>query len=348
MDVRVEFERAPDLYEPVEVTVSITPRRPINGPIEAWLSLTSKAVFINGEMSWTGELEVGQTHKFSATIAYVSPAASILTATARYPRSDKVTGVDFAAGNTRTVLVNEEGGEFEVFGVARGEPLAPAPIGSSESISGERVSTGTASSATIQDGRYLLNKAGVPRMIMVQSPAGLEKMRAQGLLPPDSDSRLRGESEPGSVGGLGGRLDWTEEQFADRVLIFLYDRKRPTTGYHLSVINTWAGYGARLLLGEKTVFAIDDPNKPPPGTGRTLMELETTSPRADWPVETRPVSSFVMWFINKTEFGPDGKLDFSLISNGEVLSRFDIVRDSASRDMIVELPLPAIKERVLR
>ena len=140
VDVRVEFERAPDLYEPVEVTVSVTPKRPINGPIEAWLSLTPKAIFINGEMSWIGEFEVGQTHKFSATIAYVSPAASILTATARYPKPDVFSSVELAVGHTRRVLVNEERGGFENIGVSRGVPDATVPRGSSESLNGERVS----------------------------------------------------------------------------------------------------------------------------------------------------------------------------------------------------------------
>ncbi|MCH7786240.1 MAG: hypothetical protein IIC22_01910 [Chloroflexi bacterium] len=345
MDVRVEFERAPDLYEPVEVTVSVTPRRPINGPIEAWLSLTPKAVFINGEMSWTGELEVGQTHKFSATIAYVSPASSVLTATARYPKPDVFSGVELAVGHTRRVLVNEEGGGFENIGVSRGVPDATVPRGSSESLNGERVSYNTASSFTVEDGRYLLNQTDSPRMIMVQSPAGLEKLRLQGLLPPDSDSRLRGPLAPGSPYPVGV-LDWTDEQFSNGVLMFLYDRIRPTTGYRLSVIKSWSGTEARRVLGEKAAWYGDE--KPPPGPGPRVMEFETSLPGADWPVENRPVSSFMMWYLPNSNFGSDGTLDFSVISNGEILSRFDIVRDPASRDMIVELPLPAIKERVLR
>ena len=345
VDVRVEFERAPDLYEPVEVTVSVTPKRPINGPIEAWLSLTPKAVFINGEMSWAGELEVGQTHRFRATIAYVSPASSVLTATARYPESDNVNGMDFAEGNTRRVLVNKEGGEFEVIGVARGAPTAVAAQGLGDPLSRERVLRYTATSFTVEDGRYLLNQAATPRMIMVQSPAGLEKLRQQGLLPIDSDSRLRGPLAPGSPYPVGV-LDWTDEQFSDGILIFVYDRIRPTTGYRLSVIKSWSGTEARRVLGEKAAWYGGE--QPPPGPGPRVMEFETSLPGVDWPVENRPVSSFMMWYLPNSNFGSDGTLDFSVISNGEILSRFDIVRDPASRDMIVDLPLPAIKERVLR
>ena len=205
----------------------------------------------------------------------------------------------------------------------------------------------TASSFTVEDGRYLLNQTDSPRMIMVQSLAGLEKLRVQGLLPPDSDSRMRGPRGPDASSPVGV-LDWTDEQFADGVLIFLYDRKRPTTGYRLSVKNAWGGYEALLLLGEKAAWYSDDPDRPPPGPGPMVMEFETSLPRVDWPVENQPVSSFMMWYVSKASFGPDGILDFSVISNGEILSRFDIVRDPASRDMIVDLPLPAIKERVLR
>jgi hypothetical protein len=129
------------------------------------------------------------------------------------------------------------------------------------------------------------------------------------------------------------------------VIIALYDRKRPTTGYHFAIQRRWGGFDVYCMLGQKCVFYGNEkpPERPPP----ILLDVVSTAPRPDWPVESRAVSAYDMRYIPYGDFYPDGTLDVVVRVNGEVVGSYTLAQGLGALPPM-ELPLPAISEKALQ
>ena len=322
VDVRVELERAPALYEPVNVKVTVWTRREVYGPVEAWLELPPSAVFINGQMHWQGELAEGQTHTFETTIAFVVEGSSSVSAIARFASTPaKSPGAD-TVGHSEGLFVTEEGGAPRPTGPA----LASSALGSSAQNYNP--------SYTPYDGSVLLNKSASPRVMVVHNRSGLAELRRQGLVPADLWGGWQGKSHTARAGVLDGEWDNVG------VLVFLYDRQRPTTGYHFAFLRP----EYELRLGYEPIKPVPVGTPRPTGPRPVFLNILSTAPKPDWAVEQREVSPYQVRLISYPFEGRANELVVQV--NGEEVGRYTVDR-AATSPSFKELTLASFEEMKL-
>jgi hypothetical protein len=304
--VRLELEKAPALNEPVKVTVTVTANKPINGEIEAFLDLPSPAVFINGQTWWRGALAQGQTHKFFATIAFVAEGQSSLAAIARFPYPGTIYGIDSASWG-EWLLVTKIGGQLR--------PRWTSDVPSYSSPDDGLV-----------DGSTLVNTGDTPRLLVVGEREGLEELRRASLVP----AELRGKWVGRFVGDRVSVFD--DPHFANGAKVVLYDRKRPTTGYHMAVLRMWTGKAGVDMAGGVQV----------PGRPVVTLDIIATAPQPGWPVEHRDVSPYEVLSVSYSLFGQDGTLDLVVRVNGQIVSRYTLTRGEGT-PLLRELQLPSLE-----
>lgn len=322
VDVSLELDSTPALYEPVKVTVTVKAKAPDLSPVEVWLELPSSAVFINGQMRWKGDLLEGQTHQFNATIAFVRENSASLTAIARFPLPSTVDYIETEGVGTR-VWVTETGDT----------PRPPDPP--------DAARVGQSSSFTSfdypMDGSALLNLADKPRLFVLHDKSGFSGLDAEGLVPAEPWGRRRGR-----VFDAPGVLD---SDFGENgVMVALSDRQRPTTGYHFAILRAWGGSAAKQTLGEPTAFRKGE--EPPPGIESVILDIVSTAPRDDWPVEERPVSPYVVSFLS---FPPAAdstraeEIQLVFRVNGEIIDS-QTVSLTGNGQSLTELTIPSFEE----
>ena len=76
---------------------------------------------------------------------------------------------------------------------------------------------------------------------------------------------------------------------SQRMFVVLYDRQRPTTGYHFAVLRTTYSGAALTILGGEDDWT--DANQLPE-TYPVVLDIIATTPRDNRNVERRPVSSY--------------------------------------------------------
>jgi hypothetical protein len=138
--------------------------------------------------------------------------------------------------------------------------------------------------------------------------------------------------------------------------LFLIDQQRPSTGYHLSILRLWTDDRVKQILLDGGVGdperVVGDHRKLATYQGPTpvLLDLVATAPRADWPVETRPVSSYQRIVIpipdeDPRDPGPDRTVEFVVRVNGQIVGRQTVV--GGPQSAFVELPLDPFQPRAL-
>jgi hypothetical protein len=281
----------------------------VPGAIEAWLELPPSVAFINGQMHWKGNLLEGQTSQFNTTIAFVTEGISSLSAFARFPKPTAVYGM-MIQDDATWLRVTESGGELEAAKRAD-EPSYPAI------------------SHLPLDGSALLNTENSPQVFIVYDKSGLDELQKLNLTPDEPWGPWHGK-----VYGFTGVSDLEFENKG--VLIALYDRQRPTTGYHFAVLRQQGGTIAKQMLGEETSESWP-----------VILDIVATAPKAGWPVESRPSSPYELHLVPYRDYSPDGSMDVVLRVNGEVINRFTVVPGQSSSHL-VKLTLTAFTEKVLQ
>lgn len=320
VEVFLELAKAPALYEPVEVTVTVTAKKPDRSPVEVWLELPPTAAFINGQMWWRGDLPEGQSHQFKATVAFVVEEGAALAANAVFSKPEALLGTDSVRHRT-SVWVTEGGGEAKPPG-----PSAPTATRGARSYGPARHPL---------DGSTLLNATDKPRLFVVQRNSGLDELQKLGLVPDDPSGRWRGK-----VFDFTGILDTDFEEIG--VIIALYDRQRPTTGYHIAVMGEAGGFRARQMLGQQTVFRVGE--QPPTGPEPVILDILATAPRPDWPVETRAVSPYQLRLISYRSSQGATQI-FLRVNGGDVGSV--IVDPTGVTPALTEVSLPPFAETAI-
>lgn len=317
VEVFLELAKAPALYEPVEVTVTVTAKKPDRSPVEVWLELPTTAAFINGQMSWRGELPEGKTHQFSATIAFVAEGVSHLSAHARFNHPQSIYGID-EVGYGEWLRVTEGGGELRPTKGADEPGYMPPrqPL----------------------DGSTLVNLADKPRLLVIQRDSGLDELKGEGLVPADPWGQWHG-----NIYYPTGILD---RDFEDNgVMVALFDRRRPTTGYHFAVLRVRMGADPKEPSGQPLV-AVRIGEEPPPGITPVILDIIATAPRADWPVENRPVSPYEVFYLSfplTAESTRADVMELFVRVNGEIIGSETVTRDGNSQSL-TELELSAFNE----
>jgi hypothetical protein len=293
VSVGISLSKSPALDEPVEVSVTVKARVPINGPVEAWLELPSTAAYINGQMWWKGELKEGRTHTFHATVAFVAGGAASLCGVARVASPDAVGGADIVADCEERVIPQR----------------------------GENASYSQAS--YLMDGSSLLNQSGMPRMFVIRSRAGLEGLRRQGLVPSEMWGMWHGAVFPPrwSLFDNPSLEQW--------VVVALYDRERPTTGYHLAVRQVSEDY---LPVSTSDGGFAYRPKA-------IILDVVATAPEPGWPVERRPVSPYlVMPAFPVRYFNDVSTIELVMRINDAEAGRYPLTKEASST--LTELSLP--------
>jgi hypothetical protein len=325
LEVAVALERAPALFQPVGVTVTVRGARhlPGIGDVEAWMTFPPTVAFINGTTRWRGKLGPLETRTFAATVAFVAEGTSSISAEAFYKYTDPATqrGEIGAGSGSQGLWVDATGGQLNA--VSREPSYVPIPN-------------------YPRDGSVLLNATQRPRVLLITDPSGWYEVAKLGLPPADpwGPWRYSVGSHPSPVGtGMG---------------LVLIDQQRPTTGYHLAILRPWSDNSARQIIidggvGDPERVTID-PRKLAAyqGPSPVLLDLIATAPRPDWPVETRPVSPYQVTLVpipdeDPRDSRPDQIVEFVVRVNGQVVGRQTVVRGPQSA--LVELPLAAFQPR---
>jgi hypothetical protein len=326
LEVAVALERAPALYQPVGVTATVRGHRSLPGvvDVEFWMTLPPTVAFINGSTRWRGNLGPLETRTFAATVAFVAEGTSAISAHAFYIHTDPATQrVEQGAGSGSARLwVDAAGGQLNP--VSREPSYSPGPNNP-------------------RDGSVLLNTTQRPRVLLITDLSGWHEAAKLGLPPADPWGSWKYPlgSDPGPVGSS---------------VLILIDQQRPSTGYHLAMLRPWSGDTARQIIIDG---GVGDPERgsvdhrklaayqgPPP----VLLDLIATAPRADWPVERRPVSPYQVRWIpipdeDPRDSRPDQIVEYVVRINGQIVGRQTVVRGPQSA--WVEMPLAAFQPRQL-
>lgn len=323
VEVFVRLDKAPALNEPVGVTVSVRASDRYSGPVEAWLQLPPSAAFINGDMFWIGELASSESYDFRATVAFVLEGRSTVSALARFDApAEKIWDTDVSGFGT-WLEVTEAGGVLT-------PPGSPGP---------DNTLSYSPYTGFPIDGSLLLNTSDSPIVFLVTAKEGFDQLRNQRLVPAEIPPTWKGYPQD-QVGVL-------ERDYEDGsgMILAVYDRLRPTTGYHLAVIRQTSGYAARQMLGEQAVVGASEefPERPP----LVILDIISIAPKSDWPVERRPTSPYHLFPVPNWGFGTTNETDLVLRVNGEIMSREIVVMGSSSSQEVTRLDAPKLNEVIL-
>lgn len=247
LQVRIEFSKAVALYDPVEVKVTLKGSEkflPVKGDVTAAIELPPSAAYINGQLRWEGQIAPGESKQFTATIAFVAEGHSSVRGRGFISYVDPATNETRQAGDSRYASMQAT--------LSGGQLNPPGVSGGAASYNPQEMS--------VLDGSSLASQRTEPLVFVSNSTGASDFIRGQG------------------IGGIRG-------VFGDTLLtVAVFDKMRPTTGYHLAILYPKFGGEAQSLPQYTEITEAD--------TTPVIIEIVATAPRPDWPVERRPVSPF--------------------------------------------------------
>jgi hypothetical protein len=319
----------PALYQPVRVTVTVCDDgfEPGTADVEAWMTLPPTAAFINGSTRWRGKLGPLESHTFAATVAFVVEGVSTISGHADYTYPAGEQARRERAGGSARLRVDAAGGQLNPVSRDREPSYGSWPD-------------------YPREGSILLEPPQRTRILMVTDRSGWCEWDKLARPPAELPKECPWGYSTGSLTPIN----------EPSVELFLFDQPRPSTGYHLTLLRFWYSTTAKQILMDG---GVGDPERvvldsrrlatyqgPPP----VLLDLIATAPRADWPVETRPVLSYQRMSIPKPDEDPrdgrpDERLEFVVRVNGQIVGRQTVVRGPQAA--FVEFTLDPFQPRPL-
>jgi hypothetical protein len=314
--IRAAFERAVATFEPVKLSVSVTghaSRLEAPAQVFASVALPPSMVFINGVLRWDGTVAPGETRAFESTVAIVLEGDSNVFLTASYSYKDSL-------GNQRSGGV---GDSTRIRATAAGGELNPAPK--------PQVIRAYSPTDGAHEDDVLLNRGQQPRLIVFprrDRGRAYSVLESLGLAPP-WEPPIQTSGEPPQVKeAVPTRATPTAREVStygrvvaqffrddDASVVALYDRRRPTTGFHIALVSVNSGAHALDIVGRALQ----------PDDNVYVVDYVATGPRPNWPVEVREVSPYSVYPLGWAPGERFKELVFRI--NNEIVGRHLVYRE---------------------